>query len=52
MSGLHSVEPGCQRLHTVHWDGSLASSFAFQSIAVVLTAFVGLPFSLRRRLCF
>jgi len=52
VSGLQSLEPGCHRLHIVHWDGSLVSSFAFQSIAVVLTAFVGLPLSLRRRLCF
>jgi hypothetical protein len=50
--GLQSVESGCQRLHTVHWDGSLASSFAFQSVAVMFAAFVGLPLSLRRRLCF
>jgi len=52
VSGLLSVETGCQNLHTDHWDGSLAPSFAFQSIAVVLTAFVGLPLSIRRRLCF
>jgi len=52
VSGLHSVEPGCQRLHTVHWDGSLASSFAFQPVAVMFTTFVGLTFNLRRHLCF
>jgi len=52
VSGLQLVEPGCQRLHTVHWDGSLVSCIAFQSIAVVLTAFLGLPLSLRCRLCF
>jgi len=52
VSGLQSVEPGCLRLPTVRWDGSLASRIALQSLAVVLTAFVGLPLSLRHRLCF
>jgi len=52
VSGLQSVEPGCQRFHTIHWDGSLASSYAFQSIAVGLTEFFSLPLSLRCRLCF
>jgi len=47
--GLQSVESGCQRLHTIHWDGSLAPSFAFQFVAVMFAAFVGLPLSLRRR---
>jgi hypothetical protein len=51
-SGLQSVEPGCQRLLTVHWHGSDVFSFAFQSIAVVLTAFVVLPLSRHRRLFF
>jgi hypothetical protein len=52
MPGLQSVEPGFQWLHTIHWDGSLAPSFAFQSVAVMFAAFVGLPLSLRRRLRF
>jgi len=52
VSGLQSVESGCQWLHTIHWDGSLAPSFAFQPVAVMFAAFVGLPLSLRRRLCF
>ena len=43
MPGLRSVEPGCQWLHTVHWDGSLAPSFAFQSVAVMFAAFFCLP---------
>jgi hypothetical protein len=47
-----SVESGCQRLRTIHWDGSLAPSFAFQSVAVMFAVFVGLPLSLRRRLRF
>ena len=48
VSRLQSVEPGCERLHTVHWDWSLASSFAFQPVAMMFTAFVGLPLTLRR----
>jgi len=52
VSGLHSVEHRCQRLHTVHWDGSLASSFAFHQVAIMISAFVGLPLSLRHRLWF
>jgi len=52
MSRLQSVEPGCQRLHAVHWDGSLASHFAFQLIAVMFTAFVGLSLCLHCRLYF
>ena len=50
--GLQSVEPGCQWLHTIHWDGSLAPSFAFQPVAVMIAAFVGLPLRLCRRLRF
>jgi hypothetical protein len=28
LSGLQSAEYGCQWLHTIHWDGSLAAGFA------------------------
>jgi len=52
MPGLQSVEPGCLWLHTIHWDGSLACSFAFQSVAVMFVVFVDLPLGLRRRLRF
>ena len=52
VSRLQSVESGCQWLHTIHWNGSLAPSFAFQPVAMMLTALVGLPLSLCRRLCF
>jgi hypothetical protein len=46
---LQSVEPGCQRLHTIHSDRSLAPSFAFQPVAVMFAAFIGLPLHLCRR---
>jgi len=52
VSGLQPVEPGCQWFHIIYWDGSLAPSFALQSVAVMFAAFVGIPLSLRRHLCF
>jgi len=52
MSRFQSVDPGCQRLHTVHCDGSLASHFAFQLMAMMLIAFVGLPLGHGCHLCF
>jgi hypothetical protein len=52
MPALQSVELGCQGLHTIHWDESLTPSFAFQSVAIMFATFVGLPLSLRCRLCF
>ena len=47
--GFQSVESGCQWLHTIHWDWSLAPRFAFQPVAVMLAALVGLPLGLRCR---
>jgi len=47
--GLQSVEPGCQWLHTIHWDESLTSRLALQSVAVVLATLVGIPLSLRHQ---
>jgi hypothetical protein len=51
VAGLQSVEPGFQRLHAVHWDGSLAPSFACQPVALMFAAFVSLPLSIPCRLC-
>jgi len=51
MFRLQSVEPGGQRLHRVHWDNFLVSSFAFQLVMVMLTAFFGFPLSFHRCLC-
>jgi len=51
VSGLQLVDSRCPRLHANHRDGSLAPSLAFQPVAMTLAAFVGLPLSLRRRLC-
>ena len=52
MSGFQSVEPGWLWFRTIHWDGSLAPRFAFESVAVMFAAFVGLPLSLGCCLCF
>jgi len=48
VSGLQKVEPGCETLHTIRSDDSLASSFSFQPDAVMFTAFVGLTLNLHR----
>ena len=49
MPALQPVEPCCQKYHACHWDGSLAPSFALQSISVMFEVLVGLPLSLLRR---
>jgi len=49
--GLQSVESGCQWLHTIHWDVFHAPSFAFQPVAVMFAALIGVPHSLYHRLC-
>jgi len=48
MSTLQLVILCCQWSHSRHWDGSLAPSFAHQSMAVVFRALDGLPLCLCR----
>jgi hypothetical protein len=50
--GLQSVEPDCQKLYTFHWDGSFASSLAFQPVAWMFIEFIGLLVSLCHGLCY
>jgi len=49
MSALQSIEPCSPWLHACHCEGSLASGFALQPIAVVLGAPLTLPLCSRRR---
>jgi hypothetical protein len=46
MPALWSVEPGSQRLHASHRNGSLGPCLGLDSVAEVLAALVGLPLCL------
>jgi hypothetical protein len=43
---LESVEPGSQRLHACHRNGSLGPCLALESVAEGLAALIGLPLCL------
>jgi hypothetical protein len=46
MPALQSIEPSCQWIHACHWDRSLASGFAFQTISVDFGVLVGIQIGL------
>jgi len=49
---LRMVVSGCQRLHAIHWDGSVAPRFAILPVALMLAAFISRPFRPHRHVGF